>query len=383
MIVLVFTSKANLSRNRVEHGPKMHIGRATYIIIVLLWAHVASTLPIIDVAPLLGSVPADNSMRLNCTKAIMQALQMNGIFLIVGHGIDTGESLFHAGENLFSLEEDAKLEVAMGRDYMRGYIPLGAESGLRQSVIEPKEGFAYGYPSVSDENEDFNYLAYPNKWPRGFVAEDRGILEELYSRKVEISKAIIRAITSEVVNDVDMESMLDGGERISLMRLFHYKAMGGAGRELEGSQEKTIMGSSPHRDWGLLTLILQDDVGGLEYLDMSSSHEGRWADVEPVPGSLVVNGGDFLALLTRNRYQSPIHQVRAPTVRHRLSFVFFFYPAYGAIVPRMSEAERVEYLGEQREVQIQFNSFVSSVLTEETKFGDAMVNKWKGVQNTR
>lgn len=341
------------------------------IVLFLLWPGVAATLPVIDIAPLLEPDPGLAAGRLNCTQAIVQALQASGIFLIVGHGLDTDNVHFRASENLFGLEEDAKLEVSMGKDYMRGYIPYGAESGLRQSVVEPKEGFAYGHPSVNDKDEDLNYLAYPNTWPRGFAAEDRLTLEAMYSRKVEISKVIVRAVASEVVGDMDVESMLEGGELISLERMFHYFPVSGIEGKMSGiASDKTILGSSPHRDWGLLTLILQDDVGGLEYLDLSSP-QGTWRGVPSVPSTLVVNGGDFLALLTDNKCQSPIHQVRAPATKERLSFVFFFYPAYGTPVPRR-RADLIE-----QEVKMQFNSFSGST---ETLFGDAMVNKWKGVQ---
>lgn len=87
-------------------------------------------------------------------------------------------------------------------------------------------------------------------------------------------------------------------------------------------------GSSPHTDWGFLTVILQDSrVGGLQFLyendsddnsDGNSEHSGGsksplWVDV-PASGSttaipLVVNGGDYLSLLSKGRYKSPIHRV--------------------------------------------------------------------------
>ena len=97
------------------------------------------SLPIIDVAPLMATERDSDALN-NCTEAIVEAMQDSGIFLIVGHGIDTkGDVHFHAGDNLFGLEEEVKREVSMGAEYMRGYIPFGAESGLRQSVMEPKE----------------------------------------------------------------------------------------------------------------------------------------------------------------------------------------------------------------------------------------------------
>ena len=124
------------------------------------------------------------------------------------------------------------------------------------------------------------------------------------------------------------EFLLDGGESISLMRMFHYffnitkEVIQTSANEDSGL---LVFGSSPHTDWGILTVILQDSTGGLQY-----HYNGEWLDVDPLPNSFVINAGDYLNFLSGGRYHSPVHRVLAPTSTDRFSFVLFFYPRYDA-----------------------------------------------------
>ena len=82
-----------------------------------------------------------------------------------------------------------------------------------------------------------------------------------------------------------------------------------------------------HTDYGLLTILLQDDAGGLEVKSRS-----RWVAAPPVPGSFVCNIGDMLDRMTGGLYRSTPHRVRNPAPRDRLSFPFFFDPNFFARV---------------------------------------------------
>jgi len=87
-------------------------------------------------------------------------------------------------------------------------------------------------------------------------------------------------------------------------------------------------GSSPHTDWGWITLIMQqEDVTGLELW-----HDEEWHPIPPVRGSLLVNIGDYVSLLTGGRFKSPLHRVTTSN-KERTSFTFFFYPSYDAEIP--------------------------------------------------
>jgi isopenicillin N synthase-like dioxygenase len=162
------------------------------------------------------------------------------------------------------------------------------------------------------------------------------------------------------------------------MRLFHYLPTGAEGRD------DSVLGSSAHTDWGLLTVILQDAVGGLEYLD-----GGVWRAVPAVEGSLVINGGDYLHLL-RPALVSPIHRVLAPVDQHRMSFVFFYYPEFFTPMPSAPPAAEGR---EGKGGKVAFNTLLQGLPAglqrqgqgqgqggEGISFGAHIINKWAGVR---
>jgi len=110
------------------------------------------------------------------------------------------------------------------------------------------------------------------------------------------------------------------GSPTTLFRIFNYpSAPSGQAGESRGVGE--------HTDYGLLTLLYQDDVGGLQI-----RHEDSWIDVPYVPGSFVVNVGDMLERLTSGRYTSALHRVINNSGRSRISMPFFFDPGFDVVL---------------------------------------------------
>ncbi|MFN0253608.1 MAG: 2OG-Fe(II) oxygenase family protein, partial [Kofleriaceae bacterium] len=107
-----------------------------------------------------------------------------------------------------------------------------------------------------------------------------------------------------------------------LFRIFHYPPTRG-----------DAWGVGEHTDYGILTLLLQDDVGGLEV-----KSRGEWIAVPPQPGALVCNIGDMLDRMTGGVYRSTPHRVRNTSGRDRYSFPLFFDPSWDARVTRVPGA---------------------------------------------
>ena len=106
-------------------------------------------------------------------------------------------------------------------------------------------------------------------------------------------------------------------EPLTLFRIFSYPP----------PADPALWGVGEHTDYGLLTILLQDDAGGLEVKSRS-----QWIAAPPVPGSFVCNIGDMLDRMTRGVFRSTPHRVRNPAPRPRLSFPFFFDPNFFARV---------------------------------------------------
>jgi len=151
----------------------------------------------------------------------------------------------------------------------------------------------------------------PNVWPpeSAVSAKDRHNLEYLRENMAYLSKVLMRPYLDEHYDDGIYRSI----EEISLMRVYHYFPTLQNDDDLEQH-----FGCASHTDWGLVTLIVQDMVGGLEYYE-----DNQWKPVQCIPGSVVVNGGDFFRLMHPEIY-SPLHRVLAPRNEDRYSFVYLF-----------------------------------------------------------
>jgi isopenicillin N synthase-like dioxygenase len=88
------------------------------------------------------------------------------------------------------------------------------------------------------------------------------------------------------------------------------------------SSDKPAFGVGPHTDFGLLTVLCQDHVGGLQVENSS----GQWIEAPPIPGSLVVNVGDLLERWTDGAFRSTPHRVINSSAQERLSLVLAFDP---------------------------------------------------------
>jgi isopenicillin N synthase-like dioxygenase len=200
----------------------------------------------------------------------------------------------------------------------RGYFPVGAE--LTSGQPDLKEGLYFGAELPDD---DPRVLA-------GLPLHGRNLFPRQVPRLRPLVLSYLDAMTSlgqTVLAGVALSLGLDAGyfatgytaDPTILFRIFHYPpapARGGG------------WGVGEHTDYGLLTLLAQDDSGGLQI----AAPEG-WIDAPPVPGTFVCNIGDMLDRLTGGWYRSTPHRVRNLSGHGRLSFPFFLDPGFTAEVP--------------------------------------------------
>eukprot|EP00966_Prymnesium_polylepis_P323013 7379238-Prymnesium_polylepis.1 len=312
--------------------------------------------------------------------------------------------MLDASRQFFGLPDEVK-RTAVSPDgsggFSRGYIPVGGESGLA-SFLELKEGFCYGWPWESANATPSNPIAAPNTWPPLGPPEDddaaaaqaaaavdgawRQALLGYFTDSITISTIVGRALASVArlsVNASELDALLDGGDTYSLMRLFHYLA---DDRMPELAPGKNRTGSSPHTDWHVLTVILQDTTGGLQVRD----GRGRWLDVPARPGELIVLVGDYMSALSGGRYRAPVHRVLLPPHGlERYSYTLFHYPRFDARVPPAASRRAAERQrrAARRRGSVAFNTLVPAgqELTHlsEAAFGELLEAKWRDVASNR
>ncbi|XP_048533476.1 1-aminocyclopropane-1-carboxylate oxidase homolog 4-like isoform X1 [Triticum urartu] len=92
-------------------------------------------------------------------------------------------------------------------------------------------------------------------------------------------------------------------------------------------EPERTMGLVPHTDPGVLTVLEQDGVGGLQVKHTNGDGESFWVDVRPAPGALVINVGDLLQIMSNDKYKSVEHRVVMNSGEEaRVSLAVFFNP---------------------------------------------------------
>lgn len=280
--------------------------------------------PIVDIASLVdgtnaGSVAAE----------IGRSCREFGFFYIVGHGIDEKliEQLISLSRKFFALDVDEKLRIRMSQagSAWRGYFPIGGE--LTSGRPDVKEGLYFGselnagHPKVAAGVPMHGQNLFPSI--EGF----RTTLLDYLDQMTRLGHLLMEAISLSL--DLPRQRFRETltFDPLILFRVFHYPAVVAA---------TDAWGVGEHTDYGLLSMLRQDESGGLQI----KSNE-QWIDAPPVPNSFVCNIGDMLECLTQGLYRSTPHRVRCPHVAGRISLPFFFDPAFDASIGPVIERPEV------------------------------------------
>lgn len=273
-----------------------------------------NTLPLIDIAPLYGT---DSAAWRDVATQIDTACRDWGFFYITGHGIppERIDALLAAAKAFFALPEAEKLKIDITRTaHHRGYGAIATEQLDPTQPSDLKETFDMGFHMAADHPEVLagKPLRGPNRHPDlpGWAA----LMEQHYADMQALAQTLLRAIALALGIERDFFDARFA-EPISVFRMIHYPP-----RHTARSADQP--GAGAHTDYGCVTLLYQDDAGGLQVRNVN----GEWIDAPPIPGSFVVNIGDMMARWSNDRYTSTSHRVISPLGVHRYSMPFFAEP---------------------------------------------------------
>ena len=265
-------------------------------------------LPVIDLA---AEREGGRDARLAVAESIDAAFRSVGFCYITNHGIPaaTIDNAFNVAERFFKLPSERKNSVAVNASYM-GY--TGQDKSNQFHVSYSADGSisrAGAYKSTSKESYVTMWEAAErassdagrgsvNVWPE-FMPEFRAGLFTYFGEFRRIGDRIMTLLAMALrLEDEFFRTRFE--DPLSLCIANYYPP-------LSGENVRAGMVSLPaHSDYSCITMVVQDDVGGLEVLERSSQ---RWIAAPPIPGSFVLNVGDLLARWSNNRYVSTPHRV--------------------------------------------------------------------------
>jgi isopenicillin N synthase-like dioxygenase len=292
------------------------------------------TLPILDLS---SWHEGDRASLSRIGAEVGAACRDVGFFYVVNHAVDKDliARTFDQSRRFFALPLAERQALAIEKiGGNRGY------SGMLHEALDPgrgpdmKEAFNVGLEISPDDpdllsGQPFRSL---NAWPS--LSGFRATLLAYYDACSALGARVHRAFAYDLGLRPDFFD--DKFDRpMATLRLLHYPA------PPHGSEPRT--GAGVHTDYGNLTLLATDDVGGLEV----RARTGEWIDAPVVPGAFIVNIGDCLMRWTNDIYVSTPHRVVNRSARERYSIAFFYDPNPDAIVETIPSCvprgERVRY----------------------------------------
>ena len=268
-------------------------------------------IPVLDLAPLIEG--ADTT---NLSRAFAKAYGDTGFAYIINHGIDPAlrAAVFDASKRFHALPEDTKQAISLDQSH-RGYIAINTSTDVNSElaqVTKPNQSASFMMMREDVRADPEIYLSGPNQWPN--LAGFREACEAYAFEMSKLGTALMGlALDATGVTD---RSILRAFETPTIwLRLLHYPPH-------PPQAPDDLFGSAPHKDFGCLTLLAQDDVGGLQV----QTPAGHWIDAPPMKDAFIVNVGDMLHRLSNGRLRSTPHRVINATGRERYSVPFFFDP---------------------------------------------------------
>ncbi len=270
-------------------------------------------IPILDVSPLFDGTDADKA---KLVADFQHAYGTTGFGYIINHGIDPDiqNAVFAASSQFHALPMAAKMAVKLNHLH-RGYIPINTSTDVNSKLADVKKpnqsaSFMMMREDIAEIPDQF--LSGPNQWPDldGF----RPALESYAKAMSDLARRLMHiALLAAGANPQDFMAAFD--TPTTWLRLLHYPPTSPLSPD-------DLYGSAPHTDFGCLTLLAQDKVGGLQV----KTPAGNWVDAPRIEGSFVVNVGDMLHRLSNGRLLSTPHRVINQSGRERYSCPFFYDP---------------------------------------------------------
>ncbi|RZC46922.1 hypothetical protein C5167_039866 [Papaver somniferum] len=255
------------------------------------------TLPVIDFSLL---TTGSTDQRSKIIEGLRTACLHWGFFMVTNHGVPEGlkEELIKSCMNFFDLSPEEKSVYDV-------------ENAVDPCILDPilcGTNFNPASESVSFWRDYLRVLVHPvfhsPPKPEGLSE----VLSEYSKRSRDITKELLKAIMEGLeLEEDDIEKSLELKSGVQKFSANLYPPC---------PQPKLAIGLPPHADHGLLTLLMQNDVGGLQI-----KNKGKWVAVNAIPNSIMVNIGDHMEVLSNGKYKTVVHRAVVNNKETRISLV--------------------------------------------------------------
>lgn len=262
--------------------------------------------------------------RQSLGQLINQSFQEIGFMYVKNHGLkeEVIQQAFKSSMDFFNLEDSEKSKVSKGVEY-QGWVCEGRE------IFDQDEDGVIADHEVR-ETYDLKNISTKGIFPDQVCPGLRGGLTQLGLDSSKLAQRLLQCISLGMNEKEDMLSSLhlgileqdrNGIDNASTIRSIHYPPI------RSEDVRPGIIRCGEHSDYGTITLLFQDSMGGLEVKNV----EGKWVSADPIPGCILINVGDLLENLTAGQYPATRHRVKIPQeeLRRRSlrqSIAFFVHP---------------------------------------------------------
>ncbi|KIS67277.1 uncharacterized protein UMAG_04379 [Mycosarcoma maydis] len=306
-------------------------------------------IPVIDFGAFVRA-DATDADRARTSHELTQAFKSSGFAYLCNHGISTEqiENTFLKSAEFFKLPIVKKEQLAWKDPRAnRGYVAQGRErvtqatsaeeiAALRQQTPDYKESLEIG-------NDDDP--VWKNEWPQESDAPE--FKDTMLAFQTAAHELHIKVMSSIAIGLGLEAHFFDDkcDQEWHTLRLLHYPSVKIDKLKVQGSAR-----AGEHSDYGSITLLFQDSVGGLE---AKNPNTGMYHAADPIPGTIVVNVGDLLARWSNDQLRSTLHRVKAPQALDakaeytptRYSIAFFCNPNEKQLIealPNLNERPKYE-----------------------------------------
>jgi isopenicillin N synthase-like dioxygenase len=267
-------------------------------------------IPVIDLGPL-----RDGSDSMRVAQELAWAATEVGFIYVRNHGVDMElvRSARQAGLEFFRAPLERKVEVSSNIHH-HGYLRPGATKMYDDARVDLKESYNFGL-EVSEEQTATatSRLIGPNRWP-AFQPSLRQSIYPFFDAATQCAETLLRGFA---IAGGHREDLFTAHSDLPVSRgsMQYYPP-----RPDDAADDHFSL--APHTDFGVLTVLAQDEVGGLQIQDLN----GDWIVAPPLDDTLVINVGDLLGRWSNDTYRSTPHRVINSSGRERLSLVLAYDP---------------------------------------------------------